>query len=80
MQFFNFNIGVVERLTLLLHRKVPGSNLGPETGYPDLAKQELATHTRRSQNFYSENLKETENLGDTDVDRRIILKWILGTK
>jgi hypothetical protein len=27
---------VVERLTLLLRfRKVPGSNLGPETGYPD---------------------------------------------
>jgi hypothetical protein len=27
---------VVERLTLLLHiREVPGSNLGPKTGYPD---------------------------------------------
>jgi hypothetical protein len=80
MQFFNINIGVVERLTLVLHRKVLGSNLGPDTGYPDLAKQELATHTRRSANLYSENVKETEHLGDTYVYRRIILKWILGTK
>jgi hypothetical protein len=27
--------------------------------------------------FWSENLKVRDNLGDLDVDKRIILKWIL---